>query len=325
MILAGDIGGTKVNLACYERSGGAFQLIAEEKFPSRQYKSLSDIVLRFLVGKNWSIARACFGIAGPIINGVCHTTNLPWIVATETLSSQLGGIPTLLINDLEANASGIKMLGHSELLTLQEGQGRAVGNIGLISAGTGLGVAGLFFVGMDHRPFACEGGHADFAPSSQLDVELYQFLEKKYGHVSWERVLSGQGQVNIYNFLRKRSGIPEPCWFSEEIENIGDEAAAITKTALAKKDPICEQALDLFVHYYGAQAGNVALNLMATGGLYIGGGIAPRILDKLKEPIFIESFLDKGRLRPVLEKIPVRVILNSKTALLGAAYRASMT
>lgn len=324
MILAGDIGGTKVNLACYERIGGALHPVAEETFPSRQFPSLNEIVAKFCAGKDWPLSRACFGIAGPVLNGVCHATNLPWIVEAATLSTQLGGIPTLLLNDLEANASGIKVLGPNELCLLQHGDSGAVGNMALISAGTGLGQAGLYWVGMDHRPFACEGGHADFSPNSDLDAELYFHLQKKFGHVSWERVLSGQGLVNTYEFLRKRSGIAEPCWLAEEMES-EDPAAAITQSALAKKDPVCEQTLDAFVRHYGAQAGNVALIFMATGGLYIGGGIAPRILPKLQEPAFLEAFLNKGRLRPLLEKIPVRVILNPKTALLGAAHRAAMT
>jgi glucokinase len=324
MILAGDIGGTKVNLACYDRVSGMLQQVEQETFPSKGYTSLGQIVTEFIEGKDWDIVRACFGIAGPVIHGVCHTTNLPWVVEVKALSEQLGGIPTLLINDLEANASGIKVLGPHELCTLQPGEKGAVGNMALVSAGTGLGVAGLYYVGMDHRPFACEGGHVDFSPNSDLDVEFYHFLKEKFGHVSWERILSGQGQVNIYEFLRKRSGEKEPCWLGEEFVS-KDPAAVITQTGLAKKDPVCEQAVDLFVRYYGTQAGNVALTIMATGGLYIGGGIAPRILSKLKEPAFIDAFRTKGRFSSLLEKIPVRVILNPKTALIGAAYRASMT
>ncbi len=323
MILAGDIGGTKVNLAGYDRSSGMLQLVAQETFHSRDYSSLSEIVAKFLEGKNWDILRACFGIAGPVINGVCHTTNLPWVVESSTLSAQLDGAPALLINDLEANASGIKVLGPNELCTLQIGQKGAVGNMALISAGTGLGEAGLYWVGMDHRPFACEGGHVDFSPTSELDTELFLHLHKKFGHVSWERLLSGQGQVNIYEFLRQRSGVAEPCWLGEEMQ-ANDPAAVITQTALAKKDPVCEQALDLFVTYYGVKAGNLALTIMSTGGLYIGGGIAPRILSKLQEPLFLNAFLAKGRMRPILEKMPVKVILNSKTALIGAAHRAAM-
>lgn len=323
MILAGDIGGTKVNLAGYDRVSGMLQLVAEATYHSNDYSSLGEIVTKFLADKDWDILRACFGIAGPVINGVCHTTNLPWVVEANALSTQLGGVPALLINDLEANASGIKVLGPNELCTLQAGQKGAVGNMALISAGTGLGQAGLYWVGMDHRPFACEGGHTDFSPTTELDAELLFFLQKKFGHVSWERLLSGQGQVNIYDFLRQRSGVPEPCWLAEEMEQ-KDPAAVITQAALAKKDPVCEQALEQFIRYYGAQSGNVALAMMATGGLYIGGGIAPRILSKLKEPLFMEAFLDKGRMRPLLEKMPVKVILNAKTALIGAAHRAAM-
>lgn len=324
MILAGDIGGTKVNLAAYDRVSGTLQLVAQETFRSADFTSLEAIVTRFLAEKNWEILRACFGIAGPVINGVCHATNLPWVVETNTISAQLGGAPTLLINDLEANASGIKVLGPNELCTLQAGQKGAVGNMALISAGTGLGEAGLYWVGMDHRPFACEGGHADFSPTTELDAELFLYLKQQYGHVSWERLLSGHGQHNIYQFLRKKRGVAEPCWLGEEME-AGDPAAVITQNGLAGKDPICMEALDLFVRYYGTQAGNLALTIMATGGLFIGGGIAPRILTKLQEPIFIEAFLDKGRMRALLEKIPVKVILNPKTALIGAAHRAAMT
>lgn len=323
MILAGDIGGTKVNLAAYDRVSGMLQLVGQETFHSRDFGSLQEIIDRFLQDKDWDILRACFGIAGPVINGVCHTTNLPWTVESNALSAQLGGIPALLINDLEANASGIKVLGPNELSILQSGQKGAVGNMALISAGTGLGEAGLYWVGMDHRPFACEGGHCDFSPNSELDAELYLHLKNKFGHVSWERLLSGQGQVNIYEFLRQRSGEKEPCWLGEELQ-ANDPAAVITQAGLAKKDPVCAQAVDLFVYYYGVKAGNLALTIMATGGLYVGGGIAPRILSKLKEPMFLDGFLNKGRMRSILEKIPVKVILNSKTALIGAAHRAAM-
>ncbi len=330
MILAGDIGATNTRLAFFQREGAAAlcastKPIAEETFSSRSVSDLNEVVRAFVLRYGAKATRACFGIAGPIRHRRCVATNLPWVVEADALATALHVPPeeVLLINDLEANAYGIPALGPSDLVTVSEGETGAQGNAALISAGTGLGEAGLFWDGCAHRPLACEGGHSSFAPDTAMQLDLLHWLLKKFSHVSWERVLSGPGLVNIYEFLRDTGRGEQPAWLAEEMRQ-GDPAPVISRNALAGKSPLCEMALDLFVELYGAEAGNLALKLLATGGVYIGGGIAPRILPKLRAPAFLEAFLAKGRMRPLLESMPLRIILNERTALVGAARRAMM-
>lgn len=323
MILAGDIGGTHTRLAFFPKERSRLISVTEETFPSRVHNGLAEIAQRFLSAHKLSPTIACFGIAGPVKNGRVETTNLPWIVDARLLSSELD-IPTVLvINDLEASAYGVTVLKPTEWEVLNTGAPNAVGNAAVIAAGTGLGEAGLYWNGQSYRPFATEGGHTDFAPRSPLELELLRFLLAKFDRVSYERVLSGPGLVNIYQFLRETGRGDEPAWLAEELR-IHDPAAVITQAALAERSALCEQALDLFVSIYGAEAGNLTLKMMATGGIFIGGGIAPKILPKLMTPTFMQAFLTKGRMRPVLEATPVRVILHSQTALLGAARCAML-
>ena len=330
MILVGDIGATNTRLGLFRREDAAAirastPSIAEESFSSRKFSDLHDIVREFASRHSAKVSRACFGVAGPIRARRCVATNLPWVVEADALAMELHLPPDeiLLINDLEANAYGIPALGPADFATINEGSPGAQGNAALISAGTGLGEAGLFWDGRAHRPFACEGGHTSFASATALHLELHLWLLKKFSHVSWERVLSGPGLINLYEFLRETGRGEEPAWLAEEIKQ-GDAAPVISRNALAGKSPLCEKALDLFVELYGAEAGNAALKFMATGGVYIGGGIAPRILPKLQAPAFREAFLAKGRMRPLLESMPMRIILNDRAALLGAARRAMM-
>ncbi len=323
MILAGDIGGTKVELALFERINGRLTPKHFEKFKSKDFTDLNSVISQFSSKHSLSIRAACFGVAGPIKNGFCRATNIPWVVEAASLSKQLNGVPVHLLNDLEANAYGIPELSSEEIFILQEGSVDAVGNLALLSPGTGLGQAGLYWDGQAHRPFATEGGHTDFAPSTELDCQFFLYLKERYGHVSWERVLSGMGTVNIYQFLRWHSQIPEPAWLAEKFA-MEDMARVITEAALNDKCEICRQTIDTLVRFYGLQAGNMALTIMSHGGVYIGGGIAPKILEKLKEPLFLKSFLDKGRMSVLLEVMPVKVILNPDTALLGAARFADI-
>ena len=239
----------------------------------------------------------------------------------RSLASAVGLQSVGLLNDLEANAWGIAALADNDFAVLSPGDPAATGNAAVISAGTGLGEAGLFFDGVRHRPFATEGGHADFAPRNELEVELWRFLAVEYGHVSYERVCSGMGLVNIERFLRRQTGKPRPYSLERQMAG-GDSAAAISGAALDGSDAVCDEALDRFVSIYGAAAGNLALKLMATGGVYLGGGIAPKILPRLQEGLFMRAFEDKGRFDDLLARIPVKVILNDKTALLGAARHA---
>lgn len=318
MILAGDIGGTNARLAFFDANNGRLKLVSEAEYPSRQYRGLEEIVNTFVHAEREGVDAACFGIAGPVRNGRAQVSNLPWVVESARLARELQVESTFLINDLEANAWGIGELEQGDLLTINKGAGDGLGNQAVIAAGTGLGEAGLFWDGRRHHVFACEGGHADFGPRTELEVELLQFLMKTYGRVSYERVLSGPGLVNIYQFLLEIKHGDQPKWLAEKMA-LGDPAAAISHAAMEGSCPLCEQALDIFVSIYGAEAGNLALKLLATGGVFVSGGIAPKIFPKLNSKIFLQAFVDKGRMLPLLEAMPVHVVANPNAGLLGAA------
>ncbi|HTE88214.1 MAG TPA: glucokinase, partial [Terriglobales bacterium] len=318
MILAGDIGGTNARLAVYDVLDGHFNLISASVFPSREYTGLDEIVSKFVRTANVHPHAACFGVAGPVRNGRVEASNLPWIIESKRLAEELDLKKALLINDLEANAWGIAFLDPADLVSLNQVKGTPVGNQAVISAGTGLGEAGMYWDGTKHHVFACEGGHADFAPRNELETELLRYLRVRFGHVSYERIVSGPGLVNVFNFLRDTGRGVEPKWLADEMLH-SDPAAAISRAAIDGKCGLSEQAIDLFVSIYGAEAGNLALKIMATGGIYLGGGIAPKMLPKLAGPLFMEGFLSKGRMQHLLEAIPVRVITNDRVALLGAA------
>jgi len=318
MILAGDIGGTNARLAVFDVLDGRFSLISASVFPSREYSSLDEIVSKFVRTANVHPHAACFGVAGPVRNGRVEASNLPWIIESKRLAEELDLKKALLINDLEANAWGIAFLDPADLVSLNQVKGTPVGNQAVISAGTGLGEAGMYWDGTKHLVFASEGGHADFAPRNELETELLRYLRVRFGHVSYERIVSGPGLVNVFNFLRDTGRGVEPKWLADEMLH-SDPAAAISRAAIDGKCGLSEQAIDLFVSIYGAEAGNLALKIMATGGIYLGGGIAPKMLPKLAGPLFMEGFLSKGRMQHLLEAIPVRVITNDRVALLGAA------
>lgn len=323
MILAGDIGGTNTRLAFFKTDGDRMQVVAEGILPSREHAGLEAALRKFVSLHPLPIDQACFGVAGPVRNGRCEATNLAWVVDARQVARELGLGTVGLINDLEANAYGIAALEAKDFFTLNAGAPDAEGNQAIISAGTGLGEAGLYWDGKAHQPFAAEGGHATFAPRNELEMELLRYLFAKYEHVSFERVVSGPGLVNIYMFLRDTGRGEEPPWLAEELRQ-PHPAAAITQAALEGKSPLCAQVLDLFVSIYGSEAGNLALKVMATGGVFLGGGIAPRIFRTCKDTTFMEAFTAKGRMKPLLEAIPVQVILNDKTALLGAARCAAL-
>ncbi len=320
LILAGDVGGTNTRLGLFETSRGRLRLLSEKTYPSKNYKGLENILVDFL-GEQRAIAAACFGIAGPVTEEVIIATNLPWWVDIQSLQKILSLSKVEVINDLVANAYGVSVLKKKDLETLSTGRPRK-GNQALISAGTGLGEAILFWDGNQYVPSPSEGGHAEFGPRNHLEMELFNYLSERFDHVSYERVLSGEGLYHIYQFLKdsKKFG-PEPSWLSEKMKR-EDPAEVISETALLKKSKLCMKALDLFASIYGAAAGNLALQVMAVGGVYIGGGIAPKIIWKLKDGTFLKAFKDKGRLSRIVAQIPVRVILNERTALLGAASRA---
>ncbi|HEX7376756.1 MAG TPA: glucokinase [Pirellulales bacterium] len=328
MILAGDVGGTKTNVGFFEVEGEGRALrvkpLVEQTYHSREHASLDELALAFVRAHDLRPSVACFGIAGPVQHGRSHTTNLPWIVDSKQLAAELSVTTALVINDLEANAFGIAELGPTDFALLNPGAAAAEGNAAVIAAGTGLGEAGMFWDGETHRPFACEGGHADFAPRNQLETELLAFLLAEFGHASWERVLSGPGLYNVYRFFVRAKPGEESPEVARQI-TAGDPAAVISLAAQARRCPACVAAVDLFLSLYGAEAGNLALKIMAVGGLYVGGGIAPKMLAALKTSDFLRSFSAKGRLKSTLDDIPVRVILSEKAALLGAARCAALS
>lgn len=321
MILAGDVGGTKVHLALYDFADGKLKYTQDKQYPAKEYSGLEEIVKEFL-GKD-KVTAACFGVPGPVRDGRLRLTNLPWTLDSRELSAGLEIQHVFLINDLEANGYGIAELSAEQIYTLSEGDAGQTGNRALVAAGTGLGEGLLAWNGRLHIPYPSEGGHTDFAPRNEVEIELLRYLQQKYnGRVSYERVVSGMGLTNIYEFLRDVHGIEEPSWLSQKISEAHDPNSVITEMALSAKSEICEKALDMFVSVYGAEAGNLALKVLSVGGLYIGGGIAPRILEKLKDGTFMKAFVDKGRLSQLLINMPVRVILDSRAALMGAAAYA---
>ena len=320
MILAGDVGGTKVHLALYEFTNGKLEYSRDERYPAKEYSGLEEIVKEFLAADK--VTAACFGVPGPVRNGRLRLTNLPWTLDSRELAVSLGITHVFLINDLEANGYGVAELATDQIYTLSEGDASQIGNRALIAAGTGLGEGLLIWNGHSHTPYPSEGGHTDFAPRNEDEIDLLRFLKQKYnGRISYERVVSGPGLTNIYEFLREVRGVDEPAWLTERMA-AEDPNAVITELALAAKSEICEKALDMFVSIYGAEAGNLALKLLSVGGVYIGGGIAPRILEKLKDGTFMKAFTDKGRLSQLLINMPVRVILENRAALMGAAAYA---
>lgn len=324
MILAGDIGGTNTRLAFFEGTPDRLKAVHVEIFPSTEFSGPIEIIRKFLGSRQESVDAACFGLPGAVVNGRVETTNLPWIVDSAHMARDLGVSRIKLVNDLLANAHGIALLEESDFVVLNPAVPGNRGNRALISAGTGLGEAGLYGDGSgNYYPFPSEGGHTDFAPRNDLELDLLRYLMGRFEHVSYERVLSGPGLHNIYQFLRDTGRGEEPSWLAEQMAQ-GDPSAAISKSALEGTSAICVQALDMFVSLYGAEAGNLALKMLATGGVYVGGGIAPKIIRKLSSSTFMRAFSAKGRASGLVKEIPVRVITNDKTALLGAGRVAAL-
>ncbi|HUQ81679.1 MAG TPA: glucokinase [Gemmatimonadaceae bacterium] len=321
MLLAGDIGGTKTRLALYEETPNALRLVRHETYDSRSAATLGELVVQFLASsENPPVAAGCFGVAGPVVGGKARTTNLPWNVSERSMADELRIPRVRLLNDLEAAAYGvIAITDPASLLTLQAGEPppehRA---LTLVAAGTGLGVALMSWDGERYVVAPSEGGHCDFAPQDPLEDELLLWLRSDFGHVSYERVVSGPGLANICRFLRHYRNEPEPAWLTARIAG-GDPAPVISEAALAHEDAICDEALTRFVSIYGAAAGNFALTALAVGGVFLGGGIAPKILPRILDGPFLTSFAAKGRFAPALGKVPVRVVLAPDVALLGAA------
>ncbi len=321
MLLAGDIGGTKTNLAIFSPEAGPRTPVSEATFPSARYPNLEAVVREFLAQVDVEVERASFGVAGPVVGGRATITNLGWVMEEKELRAALNLSAVRLLNDLQAIGYCVPSLGPEDLHTLHVVQQVPGGAIAGIAPVTGLGEAFLTWDGSRYESHPTEGGHADFAPTDDLQVGLLQYLLERYDHVSYEWVCSGMGLPNIYAYLKHSGHAAEPAWLAEELAAADDPTPVIVNAALAGNRPckLCTATLDMFVSVLGAEAGNLALKVLATGGVYLGGGIPPRILSALESGPFIETFRAKGRLRDLMSHLPVHVILNPKVALLGAA------
>jgi glucokinase len=321
MILAGDVGATKTTLGLFQSDGANLTPVSVRKFLNHNYGSFDAVLDEFLASRD-GFTTVCFGIAGPVLEDRVTVTNLHWDIALAALTMRFGIARVCLINDVEATAYGIDVLAADDLLTLNVGIEDKCAPAALIASGTGLGESILLPRGNARVPYPAEAGHADFAPNTPIEAELLQYLWKRYKHVSWDRVLSGPGLRLIYEFLRDNGhGAEQQAVAGKMLTE--DAAAAISQAALDGSCELCTKALDIFTAIYGSEAGNLALRALARGGLYVGGGIAPRIISKLSDGVFLHAFCAKGRMTPLLESIPVRVILNDQTGLLGAARYAS--
>jgi glucokinase len=324
MILAGDIGGTKTVVALYEPSGDGLQLVREEVFASRAHAKFEEILAAFLQpAPAVSLRAGCFGVAGAVIDGRVQTTNLPWALEEGALAAFIRAPRVKLLNDLEAAAYGVLFLSGDEVCVLNRGaEPKRRGNIAVIAAGTGLGEALLYWDAAHFHPIASEGGHADFAPRTDEEIELLRYLRNKFAsHVSYERVLSGPGLFTLYEFLRDARYAPESPALAVALQS-GDPSATVAQHGLAGDEPLCVKTLDLFSTIYGAEAGNLALKCVGVGGVFVAGGIGPKILPVLRNGSFLHGFTNKGRFTPLMESMPVSVALNPRTPLIGAAHYA---
>ena len=322
MILAGDIGGTKSNLAYFLAEGEALTLKLAVSYPSQHYHNLEEVVGKMLLEHPAEITEAAFGIAGPVVEGRSKLTNLGWEVDSRRVSHVLKLDSVGLINDLQATAYGTLRINQTEKVMLNPGVPQPQSPVAVIASGTGLGESALIWDGKRYRAIPSEGGHTDFGPRSEVEIELLRFLTRKYGRVSYERIVAGPGFVNLYEFFRSRAPYPEPVWLKEKLTS-QDPSATISQAGAEGRDQVCVDVVETFASVYGAEAGNLALKILATGGVYVGGGIAPKILPMIQKR-FMEAFVNKGRYTPLMKQMPVYVVLNEQTALIGAAHYAVM-
>ncbi|MFC0775063.1 glucokinase [Terrimonas alba] len=318
IVLAGDAGATKTNLSIFKWKNNTASVLHEAKYDSPDYKNIIELTDDFIKGFP-APDIICFGVAGPVLNGHAKFSNINWEIDSAEIAGHFGIPAVHVINDLEATAYGLAMLTEKDVTVIHKGDENAAGNVAIIAPGTGLGEAGLYWDGKVYHPFATEGGHCDFAARTQFDFELYSYLQEKFGHVSWERLVCGPGILNIYHFLRDIEKREEPEWLKEKI-NTGDAAATISR--YVNESAICNETLQLFVRYLASESANLVLKYKATGGLFIAGGIVPQIVPLLENYVFYSSFQQSGRLNYLLEKVPVKIILNTKAPLLGVAYYA---
>ncbi|HEX4372474.1 MAG TPA: glucokinase [Puia sp.] len=319
-VLAGDVGGTKTNLAIFKATKNSVKVVLEKKYHSAKYKSCIDIIEQFIKEEKLSKPdRICLGVAGPVVQGKVEITNLNWDLDIKDLMQRLSVTEVSLINDLEATAYGLAALTTKDLITIHKGNEKNKGNIAIIAPGTGLGEAGLFWDGNAYHPFPTEGGHTDFCPRSETDFELHRFLQKKYGTVSWEKVIAGPGIHDIYLFLNSKTKIKQPAWITNAFKK-DDPSSVISHAALHNKDKVCEETMQFFVRFLARESSNLVLKMKATGGLFLGGGIPPKIAPLLKRKSFFENYLNCDRMQNLVKDVPIKIMANDKTALLGAAY-----
>lgn len=319
-VLAGDLGGTKTNLGLFESGEGKMIQLYENSYHSNKFPSFTAIVHQFLLDtKNEKPDRISIGVAGPVINKTVQTTNLPWKIDATALQKEIGTKEVALLNDLEANAYGLAGLGEADVMTIYEPETATAGNLAIIAPGTGLGEAGLFWDGKNYHPFATEGGHCSFAPQSDLDIDVYNYLQKKYNVVSWEHLVSGPAIYSIYKFLRDVKKMEEPHWLQVRL-NADDPSAVVSNTALEGLSEICDETMKLFARYLARECYNLVLKMKATGGLFISGGIPPKIIKYIQAPVFYETFKQSDRMDELIAAVPIKLLTNSKTTMIGAAY-----
>jgi glucokinase len=320
-VLAGDVGGTKVNLALYHADNSGLKQLEQERYPSEEFTSCIDVIAKFLEEKKLPAPnRVCLGVAGPVLDGKVDLTNLNWLLDKRDIEKQFSVKEVALINDLEAIAYGLPCLKAEDFIVLHKGHDKGKGNMAIVAPGTGLGEAGLYWSGTIHFPFPTEGGHCDFSPRTDLDILLLKYMQQKYGIVSWEKVVAGPAVYDIYCFLRDVMHREEPGSLTEAIKKAEDPSALISQAAIKKEAAICIETMDHFVRYLAREASNLVLKIKATGGLFLGGGIPPKIAPLLVQKSFYEHFMDCDRMQHLLENVPLRIIKNDNTGLFGAAY-----
>ena len=321
-VLAGDVGGTKTNLGVFAVENNKMKMLCEASYPSNAFNSTAEIIQHFLQETQQAMPpKICLGVAGPVINDEVEFTNIKWKINAKELQRQTNTQEVFLLNDLHANAYGLAGLDENDFVTISNGNKSLKGNMAIIAPGTGLGEAGLFWDGTRYHPFPTEGGHCDFAPKSETDIALYRFLRNKFEHVSWELVASGQAIHNLYLFLRDVTKMDEPLWLSEKLSVPDvDPLAVIGDSAMEETSNICIETMHLFARYVARASCNLALKMKSVGGLFISGGIPPKNLKYFQSALFYQTFIQCDRMQELVESIPVKIIMNSKTPLIGAAY-----
>lgn len=323
LILAGDVGGTKTYLALCDGRAGGFAPLTEARYETARFESLGALLRTFVEEAGIKPGCVVVGVPGPVRQLPVRAVNLPWLIHPEELRTAVGTERVLLLNDLEATAYGTQVLEPEDTVTLNAGTPDPEGNVAVIAAGTGLGEGGLCWTGSAYTAISSEGGHSSFGPCNRMESQLWQYMHTRHGHISWERILSGSGLVSVYQFLRDEGHAEEPSWLAEEMAAADDQAEVVSRVAIQDRCELAVTALGMFIRMYGAEAGNLALKLMSTGGVYVGGGIAPKLVDSLRNGPFMDGFLNKGRMSVALSTIPVQVVLNDKSGLMGAAYRGA--